>query len=138
MQYWQSVLAEVQHKNDQAYDFLFTNRGRLSEIDTALFSEDLAILPKETRDLRTYYLGDQYPGVYFTKREAESLFWLVHGMTIAETAAQMHLSPRTIEFYIKNMKSKLGCASKKRLIEKVLKTNLIEQLKEEGMRIVVH
>ncbi len=138
MQYWQSVLSEVRHKNDREHAFLYTNRGRLSEMDETLWIEDQPIFPKTKRDLRTYYLGDVYPGVYFTKREAESIFWLAHGFTIAETATQLGLSPRTVEFYIKNMKVKLGCASKKRMIEAVMKTDLIEQLKADGMKVVVH
>ena len=138
MHYWQSVLTEVQQKNNQHYGFLFTNRGSLNGVDELLLTEDMPIVSREKRDLRTYYLGDQHPGIYFTKREAQSVFWLVHGLTIAETAIKLGLSPRTVEFYVKNMKSKLGCASKKRLIEKINKTDLIAQLKSEGMAIVLH
>lgn len=96
--------------------------------------------PKVTikRDLRNYYLHDAYPHIYLTKREAESVFWLMHGFTIIETAYKMYLSPRTIEFYVKNMKTKLNCDSKKMLLEKIGETRLIDQLRAEGMCVQIH
>lgn len=138
MQYWQSVLTEVQQKNNHDHLFFFTNRGRLSEMNEVLLSDDMPVFSVQKRDLRNYFLGSRYPGVYFTKREAESMFWLMHGLTIAQAAAQLNLSPRTVEFYVKNMKNKLGCASKKRLIEKVYQTDLLDQLKADGMQVVKH
>lgn len=131
MQYWNSVLDEVLHKNDDADAFLFADQSDLS----------FDILPnkiRETRDLRAYYLGEAYPDIYLTRREAECMFWIVQDCTIQETAFAMQLSARTVEFYVKNMKLKLQCASKKRLIEKILKSNLLQQLEKEGMRIVRH
>ena len=138
MHYWRSVLGEVLHKDNKEYAFLFTSHGQLHAVDDLASLDQISDAPKEKRDLRTYYLGDKYPGIYFTKREAESLFWMVHGCTIAETAGQMGLSPRTVEFYVKNMKIKLGCVSKKRLIQRVLETNLMTQLADEGMQIIRH
>lgn len=128
MHYWRSILDEVLNKSNEQY----------SATQSLLLSEDQLISVKEKRDLRCYYLGPDYPDIYFTKREAECIFWMAHGLTIAETALKMYLSPRTVEFYVKNMKTKLGCASKKRLIEKVMKTGLMDQLQQEGMQIVKH
>lgn len=138
MHYWHSVLGEVLNKTNKNQEFFYTEQGALHISDSLLFSEDEPIVAKEKRDLRTYYLKPKYPDVYFTKREAECIFWMMHGLTIAETALKMYLSPRTIEYYVKNMKIKLGCASKKRLIEKVMQTSLMDQLKQEGMQVVLH
>lgn len=128
MNYWQSVLNEVR------------SHGVLCFSD----DEDARIVPrKKAKKIacvlrRTYSLGDRYPNVYFTKREAECFFWLAQDLTIAATSCRMDLSPRTVEFYVKNMKSKLNIHSKKILIQKVLQTDLLQQLEKDGMCIVRH
>lgn len=127
MHYWHTVLNEVLNKNISVP--LVKKINSLKEQPTQT---------KEPRDLRTYYLGDKYPGVYLTKREAECMFWVVQNHTIVATALKMELSARTVEFYVKNMKLKLHCVSKKQLIDRILQTNLLQQLEKDGMRIVRH
>jgi len=127
MHYWHSVLSDV-----------LNNKNHIRAEREIKLSEKTLHKIKEPRDLRTYYLGDQYPGVYLTKREAECMFWIVQNHTIGSTALKMQLSARTVEFYVKNMKLKLHCASKKQLIEKILQTHLLQQLDNDGMRIVKH
>jgi DNA-binding CsgD family transcriptional regulator len=135
MQFWNSVLNDVIYKND-TQDFSNTLLFE-SENDFTIKHKATAKI-KETRDLRTYYLGEKYPGVYLTKREAECLFWMVQNYTISQTAYNMDLSARTVEFYAKNLKLKLHTKSKKELINKILQTNLLQQLEKDGMRIVRH
>ncbi len=142
MHYWNSVLDEVLHKDDMSHEFFFTNQGNLCD---DMFEEDIPdnflekiAKVKDTRDLRTYYLGKEYPDVYLTKREAECIFWVVQDCTISETALKMQLSARTVEFYVKNMKLKLRCENKKKLVDKILQTNLLQQLEKDGLRIVKH
>ena len=141
MQYWNSVLNEVVFRNDSE-SFLFTQQGRLEHIeDEEIFlAEDFPIVikPKEPRDLRTYYLSGDFADVYLTKREAECIFWIVQEYTIPQTADIMGLSARTVEFYVKNLKLKLCCKNKKELIEKILKTTLLQQLEKDGLRLVKH
>ena len=140
MHYWHSVLDEVLNKNAQKFNFIYTSNGRLQDM-TDYFdasSNKLSTTKKEKRDLREYYLGENYPNVHITKREAESLFWLVQGLTIIQTAYQLGLSSRTVEFYVKNLKLKLNCDNKKQLINTILQTNLLEQLEKDGMKITKH
>jgi len=73
-----------------------------------------------------FYLGDDYEGVYFTNREAECLMHLLEGKTIVATAKELGLSHRTVEFYVKNMKMKVGAVSKIQLIEKIGKTDFVK------------
>jgi len=73
-----------------------------------------------------YYLGDEYEGVYFTKREAECLLYLVEGNTIVKTALIMGLSPRTVEFYVKNMKMKIGVTTKVQLLQRIERTDFMK------------
>lgn len=138
MHYWSAVLNEVLHKDDLSRTYFFTNQGNLSdEMEMPSFESESDSI-KETRDLRTYYLTPQYPTVYFTRREAECIFWVVQGSTISHAALKMGLSARTVEFYVKNMKLKLQCTSKKELVDKVLQSSLLQQLEKNGMRIVRH
>lgn len=138
MNYWNSILDEVLHKDDNAHAFLFTNQGDLTDTMENYTADNFPDKIRDTRDLRTYYLGKTFPDVYLTKREAECMFWVVQDCTISETAIKMHLSARTVEFYVKNMKLKLQCNSKKKLIEKIIQSSLLQQLEKDGMRIVKH
>ena len=135
MHYWNSILDEVLHKDETAQAFLYTNQGRLADV---LDAEDTLIHGKELRDLRTYHLGDYFPNIYLTKREAETMFWVVQDFTNAQAASEMNLSSRTVEFYVKNLKLKLQCKTKKELIEKILQTDLLQRLEKEGMKVAKH
>jgi DNA-binding CsgD family transcriptional regulator len=46
------------------------------------------------------------PGL--TRREAESLSWAAAGLTIAETATRLFVSPRTVEVHLQHAREKLG------------------------------
>lgn len=52
-----------------------------------------------------------------TKREKEVLYSSSHGMTAKEIARKLHISPRTVETHIDNMKVKLSCQNKMQLTE---------------------
>ncbi|MCE5319073.1 MAG: helix-turn-helix transcriptional regulator [Parachlamydia sp.] len=49
-------------------------------------------------------------------RERECLKYLLMGKTAKETALQMKLSFRTVEYYFENIKDKMSCFSKRELI----------------------
>ncbi|MBT4879833.1 MAG: hypothetical protein HOI80_01425 [Alphaproteobacteria bacterium] len=57
-------------------------------------------------------------------REAEAIYFLSRGRTMKETAFCMSLSPRTVEKYLENVRSRLECFSKSELIEVFLKNKL--------------
>ena len=77
----------------------------------------------QQKTLKAYSLGGKYESVYFTRREAECMACLLRGKTVGNVAAALKLSPRTVEYYIKNMKSKLGCRTKFELIDLVFATD---------------
>lgn len=74
------------------------------------------------RRTRTRYisLGNTLPCSMITAREADCLLHFAQGKTIRSTAEALELSPRTVEFYLKNMKSKLQCHSKSEFVQKII------------------
>jgi len=79
------------------------------------------------RRAQKYYLGTQYPGVYFTQREVDCLMQLLSGYTIIDIANTLLLSLRTVEFYVKNMRTKVAVSNKSELIKKIRKINFLNQ-----------
>lgn len=67
------------------------------------------------------YLGSEYPKMYFTPREIDCAKELLTGKTIKEIGHTLGLSPRSIEYYIKNMRYKLSAHSKRELV-RILQT----------------
>ena len=63
-----------------------------------------------------HYLTGKYNGKFLSTREAECLFYTSQGRTMKEIAEHVHLSPRTIETYMNNIKNKMGCRTKGELI----------------------
>lgn len=59
-----------------------------------------------------------------TERERECILHILKGKTSAQIAEMLSLSRRTVEGYINNVKSKLGCNTKSMLIDKILEFGL--------------
>lgn len=54
---------------------------------------------------------------YFTYREAQCMAQIMRGKTIKASAQAIGLSPRTVEYYLKNMKAKFKCRTKSELMQ---------------------
>lgn len=80
------------------------------------------------KSLVAYGLGNKYGNTYFTRREAECMVLLLKGKTINSVAGILNLSPRTVEYYIKNMKSKLGCRTKFELVDLVYASEFMKNV----------
>jgi DNA-binding CsgD family transcriptional regulator len=65
------------------------------------------------------FVGREINDVYLSKREFECAKLLLQGLKIKEIAAHLNLSPRTVESYFNNMKSKLHCQSRTDFIIKL-------------------
>ena len=57
---------------------------------------------------------------YLTQREAEVLEYICLGHTQATTAAKLELSPRTVEFYIKNVRARWQVRTQRELCQLIL------------------
>ncbi len=76
-----------------------------------------------------YNLGEPFSYTYFTQREADCVFHLLQGKTMTEIGQILKLSPRTVEYYLTNIKKKLNCRKKNELIDKVLTTQFLDSYK---------
>jgi DNA-binding CsgD family transcriptional regulator len=123
---WNDVLKEVMKRkaNGQKADLLSEDSFK-----TAYFAkQQKKDYLSEKRSLATYGLGNKYGNLYFTKREAECMVWLLKGKTINSVATILKLSPRTVEYYIKNMKAKIGCRTKFELIDLVYASEFVKSI----------
>ncbi len=60
-----------------------------------------------------------------SKRQSQCLHYLLLGKSGVAIAEILGLSPKTVEQYVDDIKTKLGCNSKAELIEKVLESHYI-------------
>ena len=78
--------------------------------------------------LKRVFLGPKFPGVYLTHREHQCALQIMEGHTLKEIARTLELSPRTVEFYLKNIKNKLGCRTKYQMMRALLDTQWYQQI----------
>ncbi len=62
---------------------------------------------------------------HLTKREYECLTFLVGGCSAKEIAKALHISPRSVEYHLENIKRKLNCHTKSALISKILRLQIL-------------
>ena len=77
---------------------------------------------------RRYYLGDPYPTVYFSVREAQCVALDFENKTNLEIANVLNISARTVEFYFNNIKAKLDIKNKQQIIERIKNTDFIANI----------
>lgn len=94
-------------------------------------------IKKNRRSTRTTYIfvGQANNSTKITVREADCLLHFAKGKTISGTAKALNLSPRTVEYYLRNMKSKLKCYSKAELIEKINTNICLDNIRKQINKI---
>lgn len=116
---WNDILQEIMNKKNN-------NQTRLSL--TSVAEQKAKVISSDKPRTTIYSLGPKFTGIYFTQREAECMLCFLMGRTIATTAEVLHLSPRTIEYYVKNMRNKLNCRTKSELIGLVLESDFVKNI----------
>jgi len=71
--------------------------------------------PKSSQK-RIRYQVSNIKGIYFTLREYQCIQLMFKGHTMKEAADQLNLSARTVEFYLQNVKDKMGVRSIKQVL----------------------
>ena len=67
-----------------------------------------------------FYLCERFDGLGLSVRQSECLFYLIRGKTMREIGLILHISPRTVETHIDQIKHQLGCHTRSMLVEKVV------------------
>ena len=116
MHYWNHLVQEVltKKKNKEAAALATMASG------AAWVEDQRVMLPK-----RRYVLDEERQQLYLTYREAQCMLLFIHGKTVIKAAHCLSLSPRTVEYYLNNMKAKLKCRTKSELIELILQTQFL-------------
>ncbi|CDZ76476.1 response regulator FixJ [Legionella massiliensis] len=92
-------------------------------VDEHSLAETLTALTKNeflnygTKAVKNRALPNTINGVPLSPRETDCVQYYVKGKTAKEIAKYLNLSPRTVEFYISNLKEKLGVSTKSQLME---------------------
>ena len=93
----------------------------LGETPLKTHPKKLSTLTKENQkketNLKRYYLGQNYPNIYFTLREMDVAILLIKNHTYQQIANILTLSARTIEYYTKQIRLKLRCEKKSESIQ---------------------
>lgn len=95
------------------------------------FHEKADLLPASLLKKRRYLLkqlGIDDRTCALSKREWEIVPLYLKGYSASQIAKQLFLSTRTIENYIDNLKNKLGCFTKRELIEKLTELQQIKHI----------
>lgn len=110
MDYWQAVCNEFYNRYARDYPFVYTTMRYYPECEDTTSSQKY--------DRKHYPFNDDAT-LYLTQREADCIYHMLKGLTIKETAEELLLSPRTVEFYLKRIKIKFGQKSKKSLLHHI-------------------
>jgi DNA-binding CsgD family transcriptional regulator len=99
---------------------VFLQNNNLS-LASNLFSKTGLLGTSRTHEsLKQVLSSSELEGIYLPRRETECLYFLVRGKSAKEIAKALKIAPKTAEFYIRNMREKLGGISTSDLIEKAI------------------
>lgn len=77
-------------------------------------------------ELNRFYINND---VYLTLRELECMSFILKGMSLKEAARELNVSVRTVDSYLQQVKTKLGCFTKSELLRELHKHNLSDIIK---------
>jgi DNA-binding CsgD family transcriptional regulator len=81
--------------------------------------------PRPHRDVSKIYLN---PEIYLTRREAQSVLYLLKFKKRKFVADRLQLSIRTIDAYVDAVKKKLGCRSQKEMLNQIVLTDFFKNV----------
>lgn len=100
-------------------EVLSSQQDEISSKLDFLITEYYKILTREFI-LSNHHIKNSEEFNALSKREKQIFMWIIKGKTAAQIAEIIHLSPRTVESYLVNLKAKLNCDSKSDLIMKAI------------------
>jgi DNA-binding NarL/FixJ family response regulator len=113
-----------------AFGYILKDESRDLMVDTLrrLQRQEPPISPSIARRLLAHFQTPRLltnPSAHLTAREKQTLTLLVRGMTVAEAAAQLTLSPQTVSGYVKVIYQKLHVSNRAEAVRQALRLGLV-------------
>lgn len=113
---WSDIINEVAKRKAMGLrDDIFSDK-----------EDKIRSLKPKKEPLKKYGLGAKYDDVWFTRREAECMFWLLKNNTTDEIAMQLGLSLRTVMDHVERMREKTGCCTTPELLALVCDSEFLK------------
>lgn len=130
--YFKDQAAEMIRKAEKYKIIVFDDKYSTVTVD----EEDLeAIKPTNSRDdfikatqLKHFHPDGEFRGMSLSAREMDVIACLLRGMTSEETGKAIHLSPRTVEDYLTELRAKFDVKTKSQLIAKLRVADFISYI----------
>jgi DNA-binding CsgD family transcriptional regulator len=125
--YWKAIIQEVVNKEKSTHPLRLTNTAIPQDYDDHI--------ERPIKIIQRYYLNEPYQQVYFTYQEARCLLHCKRNSRYKAISQALNISERTVEFYLKNMREKLKCKTKKDLLKVTEKGEFFKKYKLAGSTI---
>lgn len=104
---WDKISAAISRKTENPYLYERFYIGNIQkQAGNPVFERKMVSVSK-LKPHRYFYLSHPFAGVALTRREVQVLYLICQGCTNKGVAQRISLSPRTVEYYIKNIRKKL-------------------------------
>jgi DNA-binding CsgD family transcriptional regulator len=118
--YFRDRASAIIDVSDASRLVVLKNRSLLDDVSSEFYKKEADNKIKEFIEgthVKKYHLNVKGATVHLSPREVECMVHLSESKSTKEIASLMDLSPRTIETHVENVKRKLGCDRRSKLIE---------------------
>jgi|SRR3989339_1120662 len=123
--YWDELVKSVINKKHSKFSFRFASKLKKYQRR----KKDNPFVP-----LR-YYLDPPYQNIYFTPREVQCLFCCQKSSQYKVIARVLNLSDRTIEAYLRKIRDKINCHTKKEMMKFIHEIGFFKKYEEVDGKI---
>lgn len=129
---WKNLVKAIEKKHDDPLSYHRVFIGHLqSDPSLPVLRRCAPRRPEERMPAEpVFFLGVPYDHVGITRRELQVLYLICYGSTNSQVAKRLHLSIRTVEYYIKNLRRKLLVDTKYELMRCVSATDFLSRIDE--------
>lgn len=82
------------------------------------------------KTIKVTFHDAKIPTIRLTEREAQCAKYIMYGNTLRQTAHELKLSIRTVEFYFNNVKRKIGATKKSVVVSLLFASDFLSKFKE--------
>lgn len=121
--YWDALIKEIASKRRQRRQ---KQLGQVLDENLCDGSHDYQDYKPKERSKLKFHIHENFIQSYLTAREAECIYFLMQGNTMKQVARVLNLSHRTVEFYLNNVKDKMGMRKKTEVLAAIASTDFIQ------------